>query len=509
MTDQFPSDSPLSPSGEYSLARMHDQAGWVTSISIALSSTQNVDDIWSLVLSGLLAPTGIAFTRALLFEHDQEAGVLRGRTVVGYGSLKKMAAIGEELIREEKFLEERSRELEDVLREDPMRVENQLHALQNGSQWITLYQRLNPENPQTRAISRLSIPTTGESSGESALFDDVTWWRRSRALCRSELGQQLPAVLNTILPEHFAAIPIITRRKLRALVVADRSLRDNSPVTEQELSELDWFARQSALAIENVELISDLNTTNQELLQLDQLKTNFISTISHELRTPLTAMSGFIELILEGRVGEIPEDPGDLNANQRGLIERVALNNAHLSRLVNDLIELAELQAEGMVEINIERVEPLTVLMSTLPRLEQRRTKRDVAIIPIIDGDIPAIRTDERSLSRILFHLLDNAVKFSFDGGEVSVRFEEKDADLHISIHDDGPGIPKEKRQKIFDQFYQIDNSMTRAHEGLGLGLTVTQMLVQASKGELLVDSVEGCGSTFTLVYPIHGKLRD
>src|SRR5690606_18961184 len=112
-----------------------------------------------------------------------------------------------------------------------------------------------------------------------------------------------------------------------------------------------------------------------------------------------TSMSGFVDLIVDERVGEIGE-------NQRTLLKRVQKNTSHLIHLVNDLIEVAEIEAEGTVEVRMGPVEPLTVLLDTLPRLEQRRRENTVTVEPVIDCEVPMITTDERALGRIFFHLI-------------------------------------------------------------------------------------------------------
>jgi signal transduction histidine kinase len=116
---------------------------------------------------------------------------------------------------------------------------------------------------------------------------------------------------------------------------------------------------------------------------------------------------------------------------------------------------------------------------------------------------VPRVLTDERSFGRVLFHLLDNAFKFSPPESTVRVRFRREENDLAIAIEDRGVGIPEDKRARIFEAFYQVDNSLTRAHEGLGIGLALTKMLLTALAGSITVQSEEGLGSTFTVYLPI------
>lgn len=490
----------IASSPEQSLNRLRSQLNWITRISTALGTCDNVADVYSIVLSGLLAPTGLGYSRALLFENDVAAGVVRGSLALMHTSLASMELMGKELEAEAIFLDQRREKIEQsALLEERLEAEAEYSALTSSTQWVTLFQQLNPDNELTHQLLRMTFATQnteGPRHTFGSIFDEAPWWRQARLLTKAELGQRLPMSLAVHLPETFAAAPLFTKGGLRALVFVDRNLEAGNPIDRMDIWELDWFTRQAALAIENVELISDTHRTYHELKQLDLMKSNFLSIISHELRTPLTAMTGFVDLILEGRVGEI-------NENQRMLLTRVAKNTAHLNHLVNDLLEVAEIEAEGTVEVKLVPVEPLTVLMDTLPKLENRRREQAVKVIPVITEAIPAIVCDERALARILFHLLDNAMKFSVKNACVEVHFRNDGTRLHIDVKDSGVGIAQENLKHIFRQFYQVDNSLTRGHEGLGLGLAVTNMLVQATRGEISVASEPGVGSTFTVSFAL------
>lgn len=491
----------VSMSAEEQLERLRNQINWVTRISTALSSTKNPDDLISVILSGLLAPTGLGYSRVLYFEHDEANSLLHGKHAVFHESEESRQELARELEDEARFMEHL---VAKSTHENLLLEEAHFYSLESSGPWIVLFQRLNLENEITRKIEKMTFSTSSPEGGPDSgtVFEEVPYWRKPRALSKSGLGERLPAALREILSEHFAMMPMFTMKGLRALLIVDRHLEGDKPIRENERNELAWFGRQAALAVENAEVNADLTKAYQELKQLDQMKSNFLSVISHELRTPLTAMAGFVNLLLEERVGEI-------NENQRTLLARVDKNTGHLVHLVNDLIEVAEVEVEGAVEVRLEAVEPLACLMETLPKLEQRRRRKNVTIAPIVDDDLPRIQTDERSLSRIFFHLLDNAIKFSPEKSEVIVHFRAVDDVVHIDIVDQGVGIAKEHLKKIFTQFYQVDNTLTRGHEGLGLGLAVTKMLLQATHGRIDVKSEDGKGSTFTITYPIYRRRED
>lgn len=491
---------PSSLTPEQQVQRLRNQIGWVTRLSAAISATSVPDDIVSLILTGVVSPTCLGYTRVLLFEHNEQHRVLRGLSALVHESRESYDDLARELEEEQAYIRHRSNEGvrlpgSDDLDDDV--VSEDMHWLVDNSQWVTLSQRLTRVNPTTERLQRLSFSTL-ESNGRSHLFQEAPQWRSAHALNRTRLGARVPAALASLLTDNFAVAPLIARKGLRGLLVVDRWLEPDVPFTKEELDELDWFARQAALAIENAMVSTELNRAYSDLKQLDQMKSNFLSVISHELRTPLTAMAGFVDLIVDERCGPV-------NENQRTLLTRVAKNTHHLCHLVNDLIEVAHIEAEGTIEVTVASVDPLTVLMDTIPRLEQRRREADVKVEPIIDGPVPRILTDEKALGRIFFHLLDNGMKFSPPGSTVDVRFRVQENELFIEIRDRGVGISRDEIRHIFDHFYQVDNTLTRGFEGLGLGLAVTKMLIQATRGRLLVESEEGQGSTFTMVYPTIG----
>ncbi len=157
---------------------------------------------------------------------------------------------------------------------------------------------------------------------------------------------------------------------------------------------------------------------------------------------------------------------------------------------------------------HLEPVDPLDALMTTLPRLEQRRETNHVGIEPVLTQQIPRVLTEQKALERILYHLLDNAVKFSSNNSTVTVEFEPVETKLNIHVSDQGIGIHSLHLKKIFDYFYQVDNKLTRSYEGLGLGLATTRVLLLATGGEIAVKSTRGSGSVFTITYPIVEKTR-
>lgn len=472
-----------------------NQIRWITRLSVALSSSLEEEDVYSVLISGMLSPLGLGYSNALAFHCDGEQERVFGKFCVGIATQEEARELQEELESESEFLERRSKELRESADTNESAAE-ELRTLEMSSHWVTVFQRLGTENAITERLQSFSAPLKATGSDGGAFFRRALSVGKPELILRREVEGELPAAVADLFAEEFALVPLKTSAGLQGVLILDRRL-DNAPITDQDLEALDWFATQGALAMQNAQLIADLETAYQELKAVESMKSNFLSTISHELRTPLTAITGFVDLVLKGKVG-------DINDTQRNLLGRVAKNTGHLNNMVNDLIEVAEIEAEGMRDIFLEPVDPLQALFSVLPKLDYRRRDKRVDVEPVFDLDPPRIICDPRALERILFHLLDNAVKFSPSDDCVQVEFREVEGGrkLAIGIRDRGVGIAEDKLKRIFDQFYQIDNSMTRAHEGMGLGLSVTKMLVSCTRGQIDVESRENHGSCFTVTYP-------
>ncbi len=467
----------------------------INRIVTALASAKDTDDIYSIILSSLISHQGLLFTRSFLFTFDARFNTFTGYLALGPSSQEESAEYLSDLQKEEEALSA-------LLRSHPVSPaseevelwESCLSGLQVTGLWISAVQRLTPTNAMTIALKRLSFSGFSGRTEEKFLHDACST-DRPRVHEKSRETDKIPSGLARILDERFVTIPLRSKTRIHAVVIADRRFSD-IPVTSADLHHLQWFANQASMALENASLYKDLENAYKDLKQMDILKSNFLSTVSHELRTPLTTIHGFSELLAEGRVGELTE-------RQHNLISRVAKNSKHLINMINDIIEVAEIQAHGMGDIKVRPVDPLPILMTAISHVRERKDNKQVNIEPVIENSPPMILSEEHCLERILYHLLDNAVKFSEDEGLVTVRFEEEDGDLRIVVKDQGIGVDEAQLRRIYEDFYQADNKLNRPFEGLGLGLTITRLLLTATGGRIMVESVPNQGSAFTIVYPV------
>jgi signal transduction histidine kinase len=242
--------------------------------------------------------------------------------------------------------------------------------------------------------------------------------------------------------------------------------------------------------------LGQLAETNVALYESNRLKSEFLANVSHELRTPLNSILGFAELLKEA----LSAGPDSKSARY---VNNICQSGKHLLDLINDLLDLAKIEA-GRMEI---RSEPLSLpdlfegLANILkPLLEQKR----LTLALTVEADVPIIRTDPGKLQQILYNFLSNAIKFSPQGKAVQLA-ARRDADDHvrISVTDHGPGVSQPKQQIIFEKFRQVDASVTRTHEGTGLGLAISKELTALLNGSIGVRSDEGQGATFWIVIPL------
>ena len=260
-----------------------------------------------------------------------------------------------------------------------------------------------------------------------------------------------------------------------------------------------------------------------------KIKGEFLSKMSHEFRTPLNHIIGFTGLALE-------DSSGNLNATQKEYLDAVVQSSHHLLTLVKDILDLSKLEA-GTLELEPTDVKLKTLLENGIAGFEQKAVDRGMTLLKDFDGAPDTIRADEGMLKQIVYHLLSNALKFTNDGGEVLLSARTVDcivrsgrrcgdardlkifqecietrnmigAELNkcveVSVADTGIGLNAEDQKHIFEPFKQVDESLSRTHQGAGIGLSLAKSLVELQGGKIWVESEgESKGSTFRFILPI------
>ncbi|MFQ6058381.1 MAG: ATP-binding protein [Anaerolineae bacterium] len=236
----------------------------------------------------------------------------------------------------------------------------------------------------------------------------------------------------------------------------------------------------------------ELQRANEELKELDRLKSDFVSMVSHELRTPLTNISGSIEL-MRGAC----DNP---TYTCREMLSIVADQTNRLTRLVQGILNVSRMESKRL-HLHRRALNILPLMERVVKNLEARTALHQFHL-PGRDN-LPPVWGDEDRVEEILTNLLDNAVKYSPEGGLIVLEAQELDGELVISVTDPGLGIPKKELNKIFDKFHRVDRGDARETYGYGLGLYIAKKLVEAQGGRIWVKSTVGKGSTFSFTLPL------
>jgi signal transduction histidine kinase len=216
--------------------------------------------------------------------------------------------------------------------------------------------------------------------------------------------------------------------------------------------------------------------------------------MSHELRTPLNAILGYTELILDSVYGEMPE-------KARGVLERVQRNGRHLLGLINDVLDLSKIEA-GQLTLSLTDYSLKSVIQTVFSAVEPLAKEKQIVLKIDVAPELPQGRGDERRLTQVLLNLVGNGIKFT-DIGEVSIKGASANGSFTVSVHDSGPGISAADQVKLFQEFQQADNSITRKKGGTGLGLAISKRIIEMHGGKIWVDSVVGQGSIFSFTIPV------
>jgi signal transduction histidine kinase len=275
-----------------------------------------------------------------------------------------------------------------------------------------------------------------------------------------------------------------------------------NPFRRGDLALMDSLCSQLAIAIKNVAFTQELKEANEELMNLDQLKSDFLATMSHELRTPLTSIIGYSDMLLSGMTGEVSD-------KQRGILRSILNSGEALLNLINDILDLTKIEA-GKLELNLEPVDLRATLVSVLSVVKPRARDKDLQISTFLPADLPPLWADSAKLGQVLLNLLTNAIKYTPEHGRVGIEARPTmDGLVEIRVNDTGIGISADDLDRIFERFTQIDSSSTRSQGGTGLGLAITRDLIQLHGGAVRVQSQIGRGSSFIFTVPQAGAFRD
>ncbi len=273
----------------------------------------------------------------------------------------------------------------------------------------------------------------------------------------------------------------------------EQILRSHSTVSLAMVREVSRRLRENdEMAIEDLRLKTrELAQAYQQLAEQDFARQEFLSTIAHELRTPLTSANGFLQVIRQGMLqGEAA----------RTALETVHENLQKIIHLVNDILFLQEME---LILQDFKPIDLGAVVMAAVEKHRARAERSQLGLHVDIPQNLPAVLGDARSLERVVSIFLDNAIKFSPDGGDIYVAAGVTEDEIWVRVEDQGVGIPPEAMPRLFRRFFRLDEVNGRLFSGAGLGLSIARQVVEQHGGKIDVESQLGEGSRFTFFLPL------
>ena len=333
-------------------------------------------------------------------------------------------------------------------------------------------------------------------TGQALVSPDGRWLKVNGALCEL-LGYTPDALLKTDfqtithaddLDADLALVGQVLSGEIGSYTLEKRYIRSDGRIIWGLLS-VSLVRKADGTAHYFISQIQDIT----ERREMEQMKSEFISTVSHELRTPLTAIRGSLDFVANSLGANLPQ------AGQR-LVDMARRNCDRLVLLVNDILDIDKITS-GTMRFDL-RDEAVAQLIDQSVALNQGFADKLNVALSAATATGAAIRVDSERFQQVMTNLISNAVKFSPEGSTVHITAAPVGSDIRISVRDEGPGIPADFRGRIFGRFAQADSSITRAKGGSGLGLHITKEIVAQMGGTIGYDSVEGEGATFWILFP-------
>ncbi len=288
--------------------------------------------------------------------------------------------------------------------------------------------------------------------------------------------------------------------------------RSGSPFNKQDIRILEIIANELVIAVENVlryeeidkfnvtlqqkidDATRELRRTNEKLVALDEAKDEFVSMASHQLRTPLTSIKGYVSMVAD-------EDMGKLNTQQKKMLGQAMFSSQRMVYLIADLLNVSRLRT-GKFVIESKPVHLPTIIESELSQLREGASAKDITFTYRDPKEFPILYLDEMKIRQVIMNFTDNAIYYTPNGGKITLELKESQQSVEFTVKDNGIGVPKDERHKLFTKFYRANNAKKARPDGTGLGLFMAKKVIIAQGGSVVFDSIEGKGSTFGFNFP-------
>jgi signal transduction histidine kinase len=318
-------------------------------------------------------------------------------------------------------------------------------------------------------------------NGQPLIIPDVT------ADPRHYKGPDQAAMFTT---RSLMAVPIIYHEeKFGVLEVVNKT--GNTDYTEEDRLILETLASQAAMAIQNLHLWNQVKLSQDQITKLDRMKSSFIGIASHELRTPLGLILGYATFLREV-----------IQPDYRPQLDIIHRNAMRLKEIIDNLANMDNLQ-RGVASVRAHQVSIKRLIEEIVESFQQEANHKRLTLRFDPPSNDLLVEGDSPKISIAISNVVNNAITFTNPGGHIDVVAGPVPGHVKVSVIDDGIGIPADDLPHIFERFYQVESHLTRIHGGMGLGLSVSKVMVEMHGGRIWAESVEGKGSNFTFLLPV------
>lgn len=312
--------------------------------------------------------------------------------------------------------------------------------------------------------------------------------------------------------EHFVLSPILSQNGILGVVfVGNKSNASAITVGDEELISI--LANQIGQSLENARLFEQVFRSSQileskvqertrelasvleEVQRISKTKSEFISAVSHELRTPLTSIKGYASLLMTGKLGDVP-------SSVKERLEKINTHSDNLVKMINDLLDIARIES-GRIEMKMENYNLAKLIDSVHDLLTPQMRDKNLQWQVEVAQDVHEILMDIHQVERVFINLINNAIKFTPPQGTIAIKVAKNNNFIETEVSDTGIGIKEDDLEKLFSEFYRVDNEINQKVKGTGLGLVLVKKIIEVHRGKIWVTSKIGVGTTFHFTLPV------